>query len=186
MKKLEVPWSLDGILLGLASFITFVTLTMASYNLYGEEFLEHAHLHHLSRQDTRHNFSVSTLDSIFVHAITDLVLVILSSWWSIGLRKLLLLITSGLICHYFAQILRRCLFRFFSTGICVCNLQQRYFFLQVLFLTAFSNNIAIFHLVHIPLAMPLEWFEEYWWCTSPATDRYCRFDNPKGNFKIHF
>ena len=63
MKKVEVPWSLDGILLGFSSFITFITLTMASYNLYGEEFLEHAHLHHLSRQDTRHNFSVSTRSS---------------------------------------------------------------------------------------------------------------------------
>jgi len=64
MKK--VPWSLDGILLGLSSFLTFVTLTVASYNLYGEEFLEHAHLHHLSRQDTRHNFSIWFL-SFYLH-----------------------------------------------------------------------------------------------------------------------
>ena len=55
----KLPWSLDGICYGIVSFISFLTFTFLSYYYYAEEFLEHAHLHHLTRQDTRHNFSVS-------------------------------------------------------------------------------------------------------------------------------
>lgn len=57
----KLPWSLDGICYGIVSFISFSTFTFLSYYYYAEEFLEHAHLHHLTRQDTRHNFSVSLL-----------------------------------------------------------------------------------------------------------------------------
>lgn len=53
-----LPWSVKGIKYGSLCFVTFLILTVLNYNLYGEEFLQHAHLHHLSRQDTRHNFSV--------------------------------------------------------------------------------------------------------------------------------
>lgn len=52
------PWSWKGIKYAFLSFLTFVALTATSYRFYGNEFLTHAHLHHLSRQDTRHNFSV--------------------------------------------------------------------------------------------------------------------------------
>jgi len=54
----KLPWSLDGICYGIVSFISFSILTFLSYYYYAEEFLEHAHLHHLTRQDTRHNFSI--------------------------------------------------------------------------------------------------------------------------------
>ena len=57
----KLPWSLDGICYGIVSFISFLTFTFLSYYYYAEEFLEHAHLHHLTRQDTRHNFSVSSI-----------------------------------------------------------------------------------------------------------------------------
>jgi len=53
-----LPWSLRGILLGLASLASFCLLTLVAYAHYGTDYLEHAHLHHLSRQDTRHNFSI--------------------------------------------------------------------------------------------------------------------------------
>lgn len=53
-----LPYSKKGIVYGIISACTFVSLSWLSYSLYQEEFLEHAHLHHLSRQDTRHNFSV--------------------------------------------------------------------------------------------------------------------------------
>ena len=56
--SINIPWSIEGICYGLASFLTFTFLSAHCYSIYGEEFLEHAHLHHLSRQDTRHNFSV--------------------------------------------------------------------------------------------------------------------------------
>ena len=59
----KLPWSLDGICYGIVSFISFSTFTFLSYYYYAEEFLEHAHLHHLTRQDTRHNFSVSSAES---------------------------------------------------------------------------------------------------------------------------
>ena len=52
---------MDGICYGIVSFISFLTFTFLSYYYYAEEFLEHAHLHHLTRQDTRHNFSVSSI-----------------------------------------------------------------------------------------------------------------------------
>jgi len=58
LTKVEIPWSLSGLLLGLSSLLTFVALTISSYSMYGDEFKEHAHMHHLTRQDTRHNFSI--------------------------------------------------------------------------------------------------------------------------------
>ena len=54
-----LPYSKRGIIYGIISACTFLGLSWLSYSLFKEEFLEHAHLHHLSRQDTRHNFSVS-------------------------------------------------------------------------------------------------------------------------------
>ena len=66
LKKWSLPWSLDGILLGLSSLITFITLTLTAYNQYGDEFTRHAHLHHLTRQDIRHNFSIWFL-SFYLH-----------------------------------------------------------------------------------------------------------------------
>lgn len=56
-----IPYSKRGIIYGIISACTFLSLSWLSYCLFQEEFLEHAHLHHLSRQDTRHNFSVSFL-----------------------------------------------------------------------------------------------------------------------------
>ena len=52
------PWSWKGIKYAFLSFVTFVLLTGTSFHFYGNDFLSHAHLHHISRQDTRHNFSV--------------------------------------------------------------------------------------------------------------------------------
>jgi len=65
-KKWRIPWSLEGTLLGLSSLLTFSALTLSAYSLYGDEFAEHAHLHHLTRQDTRHNFSIWFL-SFYLH-----------------------------------------------------------------------------------------------------------------------
>lgn len=53
-----LPWSLKGLKYAMLSFSVFMVLTCTSYKFYGDEFLSHAHLHHLTRQDTRHNFSV--------------------------------------------------------------------------------------------------------------------------------
>jgi len=53
-----IPWSAKGIKYGLLSFCVFVSFSLGCFRLYEHEFLEHAHLHHVSRQDTRHNFSV--------------------------------------------------------------------------------------------------------------------------------
>lgn len=52
------PWSVKGVKYAILSFLVFCTLTCTSYHFYGNDFLNHAHLHHLTRQDTRHNFSV--------------------------------------------------------------------------------------------------------------------------------
>jgi phosphatidylinositol glycan class M len=54
----RIPCSFEGICYGCTSLITFALLTAHSYNLYGDQFINHAHLHHLTRQDTRHNFSI--------------------------------------------------------------------------------------------------------------------------------
>ncbi|PLB37551.1 glycosylphosphatidylinositol-alpha 1,4 mannosyltransferase I [Aspergillus candidus] len=43
--------------LGLAALTTFTALNITMYLLYGEPFLQHTYLHHLSRIDHRHNFS---------------------------------------------------------------------------------------------------------------------------------
>lgn len=53
-----LPYSKRGVIYGIISACTFLALSWLSYSLFQEEFLEHAHLHHLSRQDTRHNFSI--------------------------------------------------------------------------------------------------------------------------------
>ena len=64
---------------------------------------------------------------------------------------------------YFASFLQAFVFVTFNKGS---------FASSIIFYYGFSNNLAIFHLVHIAFAMPLEWFEDYWWCASPATDRF--------------
>ncbi|KAK9472550.1 PIG-M-domain-containing protein [Dipodascopsis tothii] len=40
-----------------ASLLSFTVLTGAMYSIYGQPFLQHTYLHHLSRSDHRHNFS---------------------------------------------------------------------------------------------------------------------------------
>ncbi|KAK9380499.1 PIG-M-domain-containing protein [Kockiozyma suomiensis] len=47
----------DRVLFGIASLLSFSFLTGAMYYIYGEPFLIHTYLHHLSRSDHRHNFS---------------------------------------------------------------------------------------------------------------------------------
>ncbi|KPI39639.1 GPI mannosyltransferase 1 [Cyphellophora attinorum] len=44
--------------LALAALGTFTILNLVMFNLYGPEFLQHTFLHHLTRLDHRHNFSV--------------------------------------------------------------------------------------------------------------------------------
>ena len=41
-----------------STVITLGLLTWLCYSLYGEDFLQHAYLHHITRKDIRHNFSV--------------------------------------------------------------------------------------------------------------------------------
>ena len=41
-----------------STVLTLSLLTWLCYNMYGEDFLQHAYLHHITRKDIRHNFSV--------------------------------------------------------------------------------------------------------------------------------
>ena len=45
------------ITLAVSSLVTFTVLNILMYSLYGQPFLQHTYLHHLTRIDHRHNFS---------------------------------------------------------------------------------------------------------------------------------
>lgn len=46
------------VLFGLGTVISFASLTLLMYSIYGQEYLQHSWLHHLTRIDHRHNFSI--------------------------------------------------------------------------------------------------------------------------------
>jgi len=101
-----IPYSKRGIIYGIISACTFLSLSWLSYCLFQEEFLEHAHLHHLSRQDTRHNFSVSFLFIINPQIFSDLVFIILSHGWKLALRISVLSRPIRSLPSYFVQVLK--------------------------------------------------------------------------------
>jgi len=50
-------FSLDGILFGVVSLVTFTLLGAAMFSLYGFDFIENTYLFHFRRKDEQHNFS---------------------------------------------------------------------------------------------------------------------------------
>lgn len=65
-----IPWGKRGIIYGIIAGTLFVILTWVNYFYFGQEFLQHAHLHHLSRQDTRHNFSIWFLSFYLMNGLS--------------------------------------------------------------------------------------------------------------------
>ncbi|CAB4064481.1 PIGM [Lepeophtheirus salmonis] len=86
--------------------LTLILLTGFFYYIYGYDFLEHSYLYHLSRKDTRHNFSVYFYMLYLTVEEEDIVVTSQYFLWYIGLFPLVLsrlqlskseAITSGLL-----------------------------------------------------------------------------------------
>lgn len=58
-----------SIIFTLCSGVSFVSLGAIMYQIYGQEFLEHSYIYHLSRLDHRHNFSVYNISLYFASAL---------------------------------------------------------------------------------------------------------------------
>lgn len=59
----------QSIIFTISFTLSFVSLGVMMYKVYGEEFLEHSYIYHLSRLDHRHNFSVYNISLYFASAL---------------------------------------------------------------------------------------------------------------------
>ncbi|KAH3676390.1 hypothetical protein WICMUC_002021 [Wickerhamomyces mucosus] len=71
LQFLKKPWltvNKDTILFLIAAIISFSSLSILMYKIYGYEFLYHSYLYHFVRTDHRHNFSIYNISLYFTSA----------------------------------------------------------------------------------------------------------------------